>query len=180
MKIFKHHFVIIVVMLLFASCSSSLVPFTQQLRDQLKLNPEELKSIQFYFSNTFVLRRGENVDKKETSGGELKVLSDSKVEEIIIKAGTPCVIKDVVDGNKVTISFEDNGNKYLVFGSINNQDGYYTLMAMDWKNGKGKVNYGEQTYYSSQGSKDVFIALKMKSLKKFKVEQNVVKGKKLN
>jgi hypothetical protein len=102
------------------------------------------------------------------------------VEEIIIKAGTPCVIKDVVDGNKVTISFEDNGNKYLVFGSINNQDGYYTLMAMDWKNGKGKVNYGEQTYYSSQGSKDVFIALKMKSLKKFKVEQNVVKGKKLN
>ncbi len=158
------------------SCSPSLVPFTQQMRQQLQLQPEELKSIQFYFSNTVVLRRGESNDKKETTNGELTVLNDSKIEEIIIKAGTPCVIKEIVDGNKVTISFEENGNKYLVFGSINNRDGYYTLMAIDWKHGKGTVNYGEQTYYSSPGSKDVFLALKMKSLKRFQVDQKVVKG----
>ncbi len=176
MKSFKVYVFVIAGMLLFASCSPSLVPFTQQLREQNNLKAEELKSIQFYFSNDLVLRRGENIATNDTQKGELTVVKDSKVEEIIIKAGTPCVIKQVVDGSRVTVSFEDNGNKYLVFGSVNNRDGYYTLMALDWKNGLGEVNYGEQTYFSSKGSKDVFLALKMKSLEKFKLEQKVVKG----
>ena len=168
------------VVTLLSSCSQQLVPFTQQVRDQYHLQPEELKSIQFYFSNSFVLRRGENNDTKETRNGELTVMNDSKIEEVIIKAGTPCVINSVVDGNKVKVSFEDDFNKHLVFGSLNNTDGYYTLMALDWKNGKGKVNYGENTYYSSPGSKDVFLALKMKSLKRLKVDQKVVKGATVN
>ncbi len=176
MNMIKRYFPFLVMIVLMTSCSSSLVPFTQQLRDKHKLKPEELKSIQFYFSNTFVLRRGENTNKKETTNGELTVVNDSKVEEIIIKAKTPCVIKEIIDGNRVTISFEDNGNNYLVFGSVSNRDGYYTLMALEWKGGKGEINYGEQTYFSSPGSKDVFLALKVKSLEKFKVEQKVAKG----
>ena len=135
-----------------------------------------MMAIQFYFSNDFVLRRGENTATNETQKGELTVKKDSKVEEIIIKAGTPCIIREVVDGNRVKVSFEDKVNKYLVFGSVNNRDGYYTLMAREWKNGLGEVNYGEQIYYSSKGSKDIFLALKMKSLEKFKLEQKVVKG----
>ncbi len=145
MNILKRYYPFIVMVFLMTSCSSSLVPFTQQLRDKHQLKPEELKSIQFYFSNTFVLRRGENTNKKETTNGELTVLKDSNVEELIIKAGTPCVIKEIIDGNRVTISFEDNGNNYLVFGSVNNRDGFYTLMALEWKSGKGEVNYGDQT-----------------------------------
>jgi len=167
-------------MLGLSSCTSSRVPFTQQLKERYQLKPEELKSLQFYFSNNFVLRRGENLQKTETTGGELTLHKDGKVEEIIIKAGTPCVVRDVVDGNRITISFEDNSNNYLVFGSINNKDGYYTLQAFEWVKGKGKVNYGEETYYSSQGSRDVFLAIKMKSLENLKVEQKVVKGKKIN
>jgi hypothetical protein len=176
MKSIQIYVPVIVSMFLLTSCAPSLVPFTQQLREQNNITPEELKSIQFYFSNDFVLRRGENTATNDTKKGELTVLKDSKVEEIIIKAGTPCVVKQVVDGNRVTVGFEDKGNKYLVFGSVNNRDGYYTLMALEWKNGLGEVNYGEQTYYSSKGSKDVFLALKMKSLEKFKLEQKVVKG----
>src|SRR4030095_14248112 len=158
MKTERTPIVLLILVLFMTSCAPKLVPFTQQLRQQLKLQPEELRSIQFYFSNDFVLRRGENNDTKETNHGELTVMNDAKIEEIIIKAGTPCVVRDIVDGNQVTVSFEEDGNKYLVFGSIHNHDGYYTLMAMDWKNGKGTVNYGEKTYYSSQGSKDVFLA----------------------
>lgn len=167
-------------LLLLSSCSQKLVPFTQQVRDQYHLQPDEMKSIQFYFSNSFVLRRGENNDTKETRNGELTVMNDAKIEEVIIKAGTPCIVNSVVDGNRVTVSFEDDLNKYLVFGSLHNTDGYYTLMALEWKGGKGKVNYGENTYYSSPGSKDVFLALKMKSLKRLKVDQKVVKGATVN
>jgi hypothetical protein len=162
------------------SCSDKLVPFTQQIRDTNKLTAEELKSIQFYVSSSFTLRRGENINTKETTGGELTVFKDNKVEEVIIKAGTPCLIKDVVDGNRVTVSFEDKGSRYLVFGSIGNKDGYYTLMALKWEKERGKVTYGENFYYASPGSKDVFLAIKMKTMEKFKLEQKVVKGKKLN
>lgn len=166
----------VVISILFMACSPSTVPFTQQLREQYHLSPDELRAIQFYTSNTFVLRRGETGDKKETTNGELTVLKDAKVEEIIIKAGTPCVIKEVVDGNRVTVSFNQGGNQFLVFGSLNNRDGYYTLMALDWKSGKGKVNYGEQTYMTSVGSKDVFLVLKMKNLDQFKLDTKIEKG----
>lgn len=176
MKKIKSNLHLVFLILLLASCSPSLVPFTQQLKDKYKLKPEELKSIQFYFSNTFVLRRGENTDKKVTENGELTLMKDSKVEEILIKAGTPCIVKEIVDNDRVTISFEDNGKNYLVFGSVNNRDGYYTLMALEWKGGKGEINYGENTYYSSAGSQNVFLALKVKSLEKFNVEQKVAKG----
>jgi len=176
MKAIKMYLPAIAMVAIMSSCSQNLVPFTQQLRDQNKIQPEQLRSIQFYFSEDFVLRRGENIATNQTKKGELTVVKDSKVEEIIIKAGTPCVITEVIDGNRVKVSFEDKGISYLVFGSVKNQDGYYTLMAREWKNGLGEVNYGEQTYYSSKGSRDVFLALKMKSLEKFKLEQTVVKG----
>lgn len=167
---------VVVVGMIFTSCASTRVPFTQQLRDEYKLNVEELKSIQFYTSNHLVLRRAEMDSKKETSGGELTVSKDKMMEEIVIKAGTPCVIRDVVDGNRVTISFEQGSTKYLVFGNIRNSDGYYTLQALDWDKGKGRVNYGEQIYLTSDGSRDIFLVLKMKSLEQFKLDQKVIKG----
>lgn len=180
-KMFDMRSVIAASSLLFllASCSPQLTPFTQQIREQYKLKPEELTSIQFYTSNSFVLRRGENAMGKETEGGELQVVKEKYIEEVVIKAGTPCVITEVVDGNRVKVSFEDGGSKYLVFGSIRNKDGYYTLQALEWVNGKGKLNYGENTYYSSEGSRDIFLTFKMKSLEKYKADQKVVKGKRL-
>ena len=179
-KTLKFTPLVTILALILSSCSTGRVPFTQQLRDQYKLNVEELKSIQFYTSNTLVLRRAETASKKETAGGELTVSKDRVLEEIVIKAGTPCVVRDVVDGSRVTVTFEDGANKYLVFGSIRNRDGYYTLQALDWTQGKGKVNYGEQLYVTSEGSKDIFLVLKMKSLNQFKVDQKVIKGKTIN
>jgi hypothetical protein len=49
-------------------------------------------------------------------------------------------------------------------------------MALEWKGGKGEITYGDNTYYSSAGSQNVFLALKVKSLEKFNVEQKVAKG----
>lgn len=179
MKSITNYLGLILLFLTFQACAPARVPFTQQLREKYELKPEELKSIQFYTSNDLVLRRGENKNSKETENGELKLLKDGLLEEIVIKAGTPCLIEEVVDGNRVKVSFEDGVNKYLVFGSINNRDGYYTLLATEWVGGKGKMNYGEQMYMSNSGSKDLFLTLRVKSLQKFKTDQKVVKGKKI-
>ncbi len=165
-----------VAVMLWSSCTTTKVPLTQKLRDEYKISPQELKAIQFYISNDLVLSRGDQQSKKETSDGELTLVKDAKVEQVVIKAGTPCVVKDVVDGNRVTVTFENGSDRYLVFGSLKNRDGYYTLQALDWNKDRGKVNYGEKLYMTSAGSRDVFLVLKMKSLDKFKVEQEVIKG----
>jgi len=179
MKAFKSLFLPVLFLFIFASCAPTKVPFTQQLRVKHDLKPEELKQIQFYISNNLVLRRGDQQSKKETSEGELTLLNDASIEEIIIKAGTPCLIREVVDGNRVTVSFEDGASKYLVFGSLKNRDGYYTLQALDWDKDRGRVNYGEKMYITSPGSRDVFLVLKMKSLEKFRLDQKVVKGQQI-
>lgn len=179
MSLLVRSLLVIVVPVLLSSCSQKRVPFTQQLREKHQLKPEEIKAIQFYISNDLVLRRGDQESKKVTNDGELTLLNDAVMEEVVIKAGTPCLIRDVIDGNQVTVSFEDNGNKFLVFGSLNNRDGYYTLRALDWNKGRGKLSYGEKMYVTSPGSKDVFLVLKLKSLEKFRVDKTIVPGKKL-
>lgn len=161
-----------------SSCAP-LVPFTQTVREKYDLQETELKSIQFYTSHDIVLRRGDVGSNKVTKEGELVVMQEHKVEEIFIKAGTPCVIQQVADGNRVTVSFEDDGSKYLVFGSLSARDGYYKLLALEWHQGRGIINYGGNTYYVPRGSENIHLLFKMKSLGKFEKEQRVVKGKKL-
>ena len=160
------------------SCSPK-VPFTQGIREKYKLNESELKAIQFYTSDVIVLKRGEVSEKeKETKEGTLTIKGGNKVEEVVIKAGTPCVIEQVYDGNRVSVSFEEGKNKYLVFGSLHSRNGLYTLQVLN-ENGKQTINYGEKLYYASTGSEQVFLVFKIKSLNKFELNQQVVKGKKV-
>ncbi len=174
----KYPLVILPILLLMVSCSPK-VPFTQGLREKYKLNENELKAIQFYTSDIIVLKRAEiNEKEKETTEGTLTIKGGSKVEEIVIRAGTPCVISKVHDGNRVSISVEDGANKFLVFGSLQNRNGYYVLQVMNDRQ-KPTVNYGEKLYYVTTGSDPVFLVLKIKSLDKFELDQKVVKGKKV-
>jgi hypothetical protein len=164
---------------LLSSCSQKLVPFTQEIRDSYKLSEEDLQSIQFYISKGFVLKRGERTGEKETDGGELTLKKEHFVEEVVVNAKTPCVVKRSVDGHTIMVEFEEGSDKFLVFGSKKNSDGFYTLRALEWSNGRGKINYGDKYYLSSPGSRDVFLALKLKSIESFRSEQKVLKGKKL-
>ncbi|MEY3343741.1 MAG: hypothetical protein RL090_1425 [Bacteroidota bacterium] len=163
------------------SCGSVPASFTQNTRTKYDLSAEDLRSLQFYVSNDIVLTRYSREDKKATQGGELTLLKDEVLERIVIRSGTPCLVHEVIDGNRIAFSFEDGASRYLVFGNIRNQDGRYTLQALDWKNEKGGlVNYGEKEYYASPESREAYIYLMVKSLERFKMDQKVVKGKTLN
>ena len=165
---------------LFASCSPSVSIFTQQTREKYKLSPEDLKSIQFYVQGDIVLNRFAPEAKKETEEGTLTLVREDVLERIVIKSGTPCLVRDVIDGSRVTVSFEDGQDKFLVFGSIKNQDGAYTLQALDWKRDSGgKLNYGNKEFVASPQSRNAFLYLKQKSLDRSRLEQSVVKGKTL-
>ena len=170
---------LLALLLVFASCAPR-VPFTQQIREEYKLTEDELKSIQFYVSHNIVLKRGEKMDKqKATEDGALKIKSGQSVEGIVIKAGTRGVVEKVVDGNRLAISFEVGDNTYLVFGEGKSMNGYYTLQATEWKDGRGTINYGDQLYMSNAGSGSIYLLFKLKKLDQYRKKQKIVKGRKV-
>lgn len=169
------------VAILVASCGTPTRIFTQDLREQYKLSEQDLKSIQFYVSGPIVLTRYSEGAKKTTEGGELTILKDEVLERVVIKSGTPCVIKDVVDGSRVTVSFEDGPDRFLVFGSIKKKGGQYCLQALDWEGDRGgRLNFGEKEYHVNGYAQGAFLYLRVKSLNRFKLDEKVVKGKTLN
>lgn len=181
MKSFHKTLAIISLAIFVASCGSTSEVFTQQMREKYKLDSEDLKSLQFYVSGDIVLTRYTQGTQKGTEDGALNLIKDQVLESILIKSGTPCLIKEVIDGNRVTMTFEDGDNRYLVFGSLKNRDGAYTLQALDWnKELGGKLSYGDKEYFASSESRGAFLYLKVKSLNRFREDQKVVKGKTLN
>ena len=172
---------LILVAVIFISSCSPKIPFTQALKDQYKLTPEELQHIQFYLSDPVILRRGSDEgNKKSTDQGTLIVNSEKEIQQITFKASTPGVVSEVLAPNLMSVSFEEGPNKFLVFGSGTSKDGYYRLQALSWQNGRGKINYNDKLYYSEQGSDNAILFFRMKSLKNLKFDEKVVKGKKVN
>lgn len=167
-------------MIFLGSCSPK-IPFTQAIRDQHQLTPEELKGIQFYLSDPLALRRGEsNESQKSTDDGKLIIQSGRTIDQVTIKANTPGAVEKVADIKTLKVAFEEGAEKSLVFSSDNNRNGYYSLRALNWKNGKGEINYGGQTFYSNQGSEQSILLFKMKSIRKLRVNEKVAKGRKVN
>jgi len=165
---------------LLSSCSPK-IPFTQAIRDQYQLNAEELKGIQFYLSDPIALRRGEsNENQKSTDDGKLIVQSGKTIDQVTIKAKTPGAVDQVADLKTLKVAFEEGAEKALVFSSSKSRNGYYVLQAVNWKDGRGEINYGGQTWYSNQGSERAILFFKMKSIKRLRVNENVAKGKKVN
>ncbi len=170
----------ILVVLTSMSCSPK-IPFTQAIREQYKLTPDEMKGIQFYLSDPVTLQRAEaDASEKTTESGTLVIKSGNSMEEILFKANTPGALQSAVDDHKVTINFEEGSDRYLVFGSDGNRDGYYHLQALRWENGKGRVKYSGQYYTTNRGSDNSVLLFKMKSLKHLRVSEKVAKGVKVH
>lgn len=159
--------------LLLGSCTTT-QPFTQQIRENYKLQDDELQSLQFYTSDEIVLVRKKSSKTKETVDGSLTVSNKEELEEIIIPAETPCVVEDVLDNKKISVRFGEG--KTLVFGGMVKFGGYYSLMALDWNNGRGKVRYGDKIFFTQVGASAVFLKLEMKGLKETKKTKTVEDG----
>ncbi|NNF02010.1 MAG: hypothetical protein HKN22_04950 [Bacteroidia bacterium] len=176
-----NNYLLLIILLFVVSACSPKIPFTQDVRQTYKLNEEELKSIQFYVSEDIILRKGDKESPaKLMDEGTLKIKKSKTMKEIVIKAGTPCVVDQVVSGEKVTVKFEDGVNKYLVFANISNSRGFYSLQAQTWtQSGIGRINYGDQYYWVNKNGKNAILLFKMKKLEEHRKDQKVVSGKKV-
>ena len=63
----RNNLIIAGIILFFLSSCSPKIPFTQTVRDQYQLTPEEIKGIQFYLSDPITLRRGETNEQQKTT-----------------------------------------------------------------------------------------------------------------
>ncbi len=162
----------------FSGCAKK-IPFTNAARKQYRLTDGQVKSLQYFVSSDIVLERAEKQkNQKGTSDdGTLVISQESAMEQILIGPKTMGVCVKTYSDGKLAISFETD-DKYLLFGDPNNI-GRYSLYATDWKNGKGKVNYGEKPFYALPPSGSAYLLFRIKKIKKSTKSTKTIKGRKV-
>lgn len=173
--------VIAMLTILISSCSPKLTPFTERLYNENGWTDAELKKIQFYVSDNIVLRRQASKGVSKIDHGEIKIIDGKRVEEIVIKKGTPGVFLFQPREDRFAISFESRefDDPYLIFGPSKRNRGRYTLRAKDWNNNNGnaKLTYDSKTYYTPTKSAYSVLLVDLKRVKDTKVKSRTAKGR---
>ncbi|HHJ49679.1 MAG TPA: hypothetical protein ENJ88_02090 [Phaeodactylibacter sp.] len=163
--------------LLFASCSDRLVPFTQDLYEEYRWTDEDLQKIQFYLSQDILLYRTIKSGDTEITRGEIRIRDGVKVEEIVIPAGTPGVFLFSPKANRMAISFEDGDKYFLMFGPNEKLDGRYVLLADKWEKHQGTVTYGGSWYKVDASDAFAGLMVNLKRARKVQVKRRVAEGR---
>ncbi len=169
-----------VLFLFIGACSPSLSPFTQRLIEQNRWSEKDLKKIQFYSSAEILLYRDYASGMSRIESGEIKMVKGRKVEEIRIPKGTPGVAVFQPKSNRLAVSFEDQKDRFLIFGPNPKRGNSYVLLASEWKNRRGKVKYDDQQYFTTTESAFATLLVDVKKSKKIKVKSRSVKGRKID
>lgn len=169
---------ILAILLFITSCGPQLVPFTTDVEYQTGLTKEQLKNVQFYNSAPIVLYREVNNDITQVYRGDIKMKNGRQVEQIVIPPNTPGVVVNG-DAQRLGVSFEKGTDRYLVFGKNPKQSNAYTVLAKDWKNGVGTVDYDGQPYSISRQSASTYLIVNIKRMRDLKVKSRTAKGRKI-
>ncbi len=165
---------------IFSSCKST-IPFTNDVKTKYNFDEADLKKMQFYISREITLQRGERGENSQEidEDGKLVVSSSASLDNVTVGAKTPGVCVKMLKGNKLAISFFESDDQYLVFGDPNNR-GRYNLMGAEWKNGKGKINFGGKVYYIMPGGAGAYLKFEMQNKKNYKTTSTKAKGRTVN
>lgn len=165
----------ILIICLFTSCATKKIAFTSALREESGLPSDKLKKIQFYTSEEIVLYKTKEKTDASVKNGKIILETDKDSEKIIIKKNTPCILEKELDKNKMLFSFEYGDGKVLLFGNTNG--GQFSLMAKEWKDKMGVIDYANKVYVTNGGA--VYLTVSAKKLKRLKDKYRVVSGRKV-
>ncbi len=175
---------IVLLGILLSSCSPKLTPFTENLYEENGWSERELKKIQFYVSKDIVLRRQASKGTSKIERGEIKIVDGKRVEEIVIRKGTPGVFLFQPREERFAISFEstESEDPYLIFGPSKKARGRYVLRAKDWDNGRrgGKITYDGKTFYTPTESAYAVLMVDLKRIRDTKVKSRTAGGRKID
>jgi hypothetical protein len=169
---------------IFSSCT---VQFTSTMKTELEKNNVDIKKIQFYNSQSFVLQRELSSTETGIDKGKIKIREGKRIEIVKIPQKTPSVC-DSISGEKLYIIFEYGKDKLIPFVS-DSYNKYYSLITpgstdvpLDIKNYSdntsskfyGTISYDGKSYYYGYLSKP-----KLK-VKKSQVEKVLKETRTLN
>lgn len=163
-----------------SSCSNNLKYFTEDLYRENRWSDTELERIQFYVSEDIVLQRRLSGESSQITGGKIRIVDGSKIDEVVIKAGTPGILIDTPERDKFVVSFDsDDDSKYLVFGASPKANGRYVLLAKEWKRRYGEVTYGDRIYETSTASAYAALQVDLKKARKVNVNSERARGNRI-
>ncbi|MEM9819701.1 MAG: hypothetical protein AAF985_01460 [Bacteroidota bacterium] len=181
MKISRSIFFLGVLLFTMNACSPRLSPFTQRLYDDNNWTETDLKRIQFYLSQDITLQREATSGQSTIESGEIKMVDGRKVEEVVVRKGTPGVLIFMPKRNRLAVSFESSGDdRYLMFGPNPKAGNRYVLLASDWKRRRGKVTYDGKAYFTPSESAYAALMVDLKKVRKVSVKSRTAKGRKID
>jgi hypothetical protein len=160
------------------SCKN-LVPFTDAMKQEHNWTTDQLKAVQFYLSHDVILRRELTKGTSEIVHGKIKMVDGRKVDEILVRAGTPGLLTDMPKEGKALVSFEVGDDHYLSFGVNPKKGDKFVLLASEWNNGMGKVHYAGDEYYTDPDSRFAFLMVDMHKINNMSLKEHVAKGRKV-
>ena len=168
-------------LLFLISCSPQLSPFTQALYDDFNWSEDELKQIQFYLSEDIVLVRELRAGESRISGGKIRIVDGNKIEEVVIRAGTPGILLFTPKENRFAISFEESDNdKFLMFGPNPKLGDKYVLLAKDWNKRRGRIHYGGKIFETTADNALATLLVDLKQFKETSVKSRTASGRTIN
>ncbi len=129
------------------SCSPTYTYFTKDLYEQKNWSQEDISRIQFYVSKEIVLSRTMSTGETSISEGIIKIKDGQRVEQVIIRSGTPGVLVLMPREDRFAISFDETDTEsYLMFGPNPKYGDRFALLAQEWERNYGQVHYKNQVY----------------------------------
>ena len=174
----KNLFLLSIFALFLGSCSN-LSPFTKSLYEKHNWSEEELESIQFYTSEDIELHKTIEGEKSQIVNGEIKIIDGKKVDVVRIPKGTPGVMEFKAKENHMAIRFEEDGERFLMFGPNPKYGDRFMLLAKKWKGRRGVVTYEGESYRLSSTSGLATLLVNLKKLENKKVKSRTAKGVKV-
>lgn len=174
----KTIFILSLMAISFTGFSQKLVPFTTTIQEKFGLTKEDLKQVQFYVSEDIVLTKELLGKSNEVVSGKIKTFASKKIDEVFVKAKTPCLVVDTNSKGNLKVSFSLSDEKTLTFGNTPNST-RFVLLAEKWEGHTGILNYGGEKYQVSGFGYDSSLCVKMKDIRKVCKHKHRERGRKL-
>jgi len=169
-----------IVILFLSSCTKNLVPYSGYLKKEHGWSNKEVERIQFYTSKDIVLFKDASGSETKIENGSIKIKNGRKVEEIVIKAGTPGIAVWQANDQRYGISFDASDEQFLTFGPNPDKRKRYYLMASDWEGQIGYVTYNGKKYKTNAQSAEAILLVDLKKIRKINVNSHTARGRTVN
>ena len=159
--------------MLISSCSS-LIVFTDEIRDNLEKNDLDVKKVQFYNSDKIIIKRNLSKEETQIAKSTIKLKNGQYFEEIIIPKHTKGIAIDE-EYKYLNIAFESGENRYLRFTL--NDDNNYQISADSWKDDYGCINYDTTKYFIVPKSSATILMVNKQYITNYEKNRRVLKGR---